>query len=43
VRRDGSKIIAESISVSVLLQGKPTWVTIAKDITEIKQAEKAGY
>ncbi|MFC1858603.1 sigma 54-interacting transcriptional regulator, partial [Thermodesulfobacteriota bacterium] len=40
VRRDGSKIIAESISVSTLLQGKPTGVIIAKDITKIKQAEK---
>lgn len=40
VRRDGSRIIAESIGVSILLQGKPTGVIIAKDITEIKQAEK---
>ena len=41
VRQDGSKIIAETISVSTLLQGKPTGVILAKDITEIKQAEEA--
>jgi PAS domain S-box-containing protein len=41
VGRDGSKIIAESTSVSSLLQGKPTGVIIAKDITEIKQVEEA--
>jgi len=41
VRKDGSKIIAETISVSTLLQGKPTGVIIAKDITEIKQAQEA--
>ncbi|MBW1897006.1 MAG: PAS domain S-box protein, partial [Deltaproteobacteria bacterium] len=40
LRRDGSKIIAESTSVSVLLEGKPTGVIIAKDITERKQAEE---
>jgi len=41
VRQDGSKIIAETISVSTILQGKPTGVIIARDITEIKQAEEA--
>ena len=41
VRRDGSKIIAETTSVSILIQGKPTGVIIAKDITEIKQAQEA--
>lgn len=41
VRRDGSKIIAESTSVSSLLQGKPAGVIIAKDITENKQVEEA--
>ncbi|MBW1753118.1 MAG: sigma 54-interacting transcriptional regulator, partial [Deltaproteobacteria bacterium] len=41
IRQDGSKIIAETISVSTLMQGKPTGVIIAKDITEIKQAQEA--
>jgi PAS domain S-box-containing protein len=41
VKRDGSKIIAESTSVSILLDGKPAGVIIARDITEIKQAEEA--
>ena len=41
IRRDGTRIIAESISVSIFLQGKPTGVIIAKDITKIKQAEEA--
>ena len=41
IRRDGSKIIAETISVSTLLQGKSTGIIIAKDITEIKQAQEA--
>jgi len=41
VRRDGSKIIAESTSISTLLQGKPTGVIIAKDITEFKQSQEA--
>ncbi|MBW1750178.1 MAG: sigma 54-interacting transcriptional regulator [Deltaproteobacteria bacterium] len=41
VRQDGSKIIAESTSVTSLLQGKSVGIIIAKDITERKQAEEA--
>jgi len=40
VRRDGSKIIAETISISTLLQGKPTGVIIAHDITERKRIQE---
>jgi formate hydrogenlyase transcriptional activator len=41
VRKDGSKIIAESTSVASLLQGKFVGIVIAKDITERKRAEEA--
>jgi formate hydrogenlyase transcriptional activator len=40
VKRDGTRIIAESTSVSILLQGKPSGVIIARDITKMKQAEQ---
>ena len=40
LRKDGSKFIAESASVAILFQGKPTGAIIAKDITKIKQAEE---
>jgi formate hydrogenlyase transcriptional activator len=40
VRRDGTKIIAESISVSTFFQGKPIGVIIAHDITESKMAKE---
>ena len=39
IRRDGYKVITESQSVSIRLQGKSAGVIIFKDVTQIKQAE----
>ena len=38
-RQDGYKVIAESQSVSIRLQGKSAGIIIFKDITQIKQAD----
>lgn len=40
VKCDGTKIIAEGTSVSVILQGKPIGIIIAKDITERKRTQE---
>ncbi|UCG06943.1 MAG: sigma 54-interacting transcriptional regulator [Desulfobacterales bacterium] len=40
IRRDGTRIIAESRSVSISIHGIPTAVIIAQDISERKQKEE---
>ncbi len=40
VKRDGTKIIVESTSVSIFLQGKHTGVIITKDVTESKLSKE---
>jgi PAS domain S-box-containing protein len=40
IRQDGMRIVVESTSVSVVIEGIPTAVIIAQDITERKENEK---